>query len=152
LGAPAALAEQVAILLDLFAALDIAQIADTTQTPILATAQVYFDVADSYGIDELLTRVTGLSRDDHWEATARFALRSDVYTALAGLTQRVLSSTDASLLAHQRIEAWEASAAEAIERTRAALAEVAASADHDDHEVSPITVALRVLRNLVWST
>ncbi|HCK78734.1 MAG TPA: NAD-glutamate dehydrogenase, partial [Actinobacteria bacterium] len=136
LGAPSPLAERVAILLDLFAALDIAQVAEATGTPVLTTAQVYFDVADSYGIDELLTRVTGLSRDDHWEATARFALRSDVYTALAGLTQRVLSSTDASLLAHQRIEAWEASAAEAIERTRTALAEVAASADHDDHEVS----------------
>jgi glutamate dehydrogenase len=49
----------------------------------------------------------------------------------------------------ERIEAWEASSAEAIARTRATLEEVAAN---DSADLAPVSVALRVLRNLVRST
>jgi len=149
LGAPRGIAEQVAALLDIFGLLDVAQIADSTANAPLPTAQVYFALSERYEIDRLLLRITLLPREDRWQALARFALRSDLYSALAGLTERVLATTSADLLPHQRIEEWELSGAEALARTRAVLLEVAAN---DTIDIAPISVGLRVLRNLVRST
>ena len=149
LGVPRAISEQVAALLDVFGLLDVAQIAEVTANSPLATAQVYFAISERYEIDRLLLRITLLPREDRWQSLARFALRSDLYSALAGVTERVLATTSADQLPHQRIEDWETNGAEALARTRAVLLEVAAN---DTIDIAPISVGLRVLRNLVRST
>jgi glutamate dehydrogenase len=64
------------------------------------------------------------------------------------MVDRVVASTSGGD-AEERIDMWEASSAEAIARTRATLAEVAAN---DSTDLAPVSVALRVLRNLVRST
>ena len=56
-------------------------------------AGVYFAISERIEVDQMLTRITGLPRDDRWSALARSALRYDLYAAMAGLTQNVLTST-----------------------------------------------------------
>jgi glutamate dehydrogenase len=148
LGAPEDLAHRVAGLLDVFGLLDACQIAQTHGVDPADTARIYFMLSERYEIDRLLLRVTSLPRSDRWSALARFALRYDLYTALAGMTDRVLATTSSGS-AEERIEAWEAQSAEALTRTRSVLEEVAAN---DSTDIAPVSVALRVLRNLVRST
>ena len=49
-------------------------------------AAIYFALSERFEVDRMLTRITGLPRDDRWSALARTALRYDLYAALAGLT------------------------------------------------------------------
>jgi glutamate dehydrogenase len=147
-GAPEATARRVAALLDVFGLLDICQVAQAHDADLSETAQVYFTLSARYEIDRLLLRVTALPRADRWSALARFALRYDLYTALAGMTDRVLATTDHGS-AEERIAAWESGSAQAQARTRAVLEEVAAN---DSTDIAPVSVALRVLRNLVRSS
>jgi glutamate dehydrogenase len=142
------LAGRVAALLDVFGLLDVCQVAQERQADPESTAAIYFALSERYEVDRLLLRVTALPRADRWSALARFALRYDLYTALAGMVDRVVAATPDGP-AVERIEAWEASSAEAIGRTRATLEEVAAN---DSADLAPVSVALRVLRNLVRST
>jgi glutamate dehydrogenase len=148
LGAPRDLALRVSALLDVFGLLDVIQIAQAHEADLIETAQVYFTLSERYEIDRLLLRVTALPRADRWSALARFALRYDLYTALAGMTDRVLATTSPAP-AVQRVEEWESQSAEALARTRSILEEVAAN---DSTDIAPVSVALRVLRNLVRST
>ena len=48
------------------------------------SAGVYFALSERFEVDRMLTRITGLPRDDRWIALARSALRYDLYAALAG--------------------------------------------------------------------
>jgi glutamate dehydrogenase len=148
LGAPVELAHRVAGLLDVFGLLDACQIAQAHDVEPAETARIYFMLSERYEIDRLLLRVTSLPRSDRWSALARFALRYDLYTALAGMTDRVLATTTSGS-AEERVDAWEAQSAEALARTRSVLEEVAAN---DSTDIAPVSVALRVLRNLVRST
>jgi glutamate dehydrogenase len=148
-GAPEDLAKRVAVLLDVFGLLDVVQVAHEQGEDPTAVAHVYFALSERYEVDRLLLRVTALPRSDRWAALARFALRYDIYTALAGMLSRVLHTSAPEGTADERITAWEADAAEAVARTRAVLAEVAAN---DAVDIAPVSVALRVLRNLVRSS
>src|SRR5262249_56120672 len=56
-------------------------------------AGVYFVLSDRFRIDELLSRVSALPREDRWQSLARMALRYDLYAALAALTGNVLASS-----------------------------------------------------------
>lgn len=147
LGAPADLAADVASLLDVFSLLDIAQIAARSSQPAETVAQVYFNLSERFGIDNLLFAITALPRDDRWDALARSSLRSDVYGALAGLTAKVLRSTDASADISERIDDWSKQNAEGQARAHATLTEIMESGRMT---LSTISVALRVIRTLVY--
>ena len=93
LGVPDELADRAAGLLDGFSLLDVVEIANAEKLPALEVAGVYFAISERIEADRMLTRITGLPRDDRWSALARSALRYDLYAAMAGLTQNVLTST-----------------------------------------------------------
>ena len=59
--------------------------------PAREVAGVYFAISERIEADRMLTRITGLPRDDRWSALARSALRYDLYAAMAGLTHDVLT-------------------------------------------------------------
>ena len=99
LGVPEPLAERAAALLDTFSLLDVVEIATAEKLPPREVAAVYFAISERIEVDRMLTRITGLPRDDRWSALARSALRYDLYAALAGLTQAVLTSTSSTRLA-----------------------------------------------------
>ena len=107
LGVPEDLAARAAGLLDTFSLLDVVEIATAEKLPAEEVAGVYFAVSERIEVDQMLTRITQLPRDDRWTALARSALRYDLYAALAGLTSNVLTSTSSTDSPAQRIEAWE---------------------------------------------
>jgi glutamate dehydrogenase len=137
---------KVAALLDVFSLLDVTQVAAKYDTDPQEVARVYFQLSEMFGIDGLLGRITDLPRSDRWDALARSALRSDVYGVLAGLTAKVLRTSD-SADAGERIAAWQQGAEEGTTRVLATLDEIMA-AEHSS--LATISVALRMLRTLVY--
>ncbi len=145
-GAPEELARKAASGLDVFALLDIADICVKTGEDSATVIPLYFTLSDRYDMDRTLLRITALPRGDRWTALARQALRSDLYQAIAALTSTVIESTDASTPPTTRIQQWEEANAEGVARARATLDEINAVEDPD---LATLSVALRVLRNLI---
>ena len=95
----------------------------------------------------MLTRITGLPRDDRWSALARSALRYDLYAALAGLTQNVLTSTssgDEPGRADHGLGAAERRGRGARRRRRST--EIVSL---DSYDLATLSVALRTIRTLL---
>ena len=145
-GAPQSLAQAAAAALDVFALLDITEIAGRTGESPATVIPLYFATSERYDVDRTLVRITALPRGDRWGALARQALRSDLYGVIAALTSRVSRATDAGLAPIVRIEEWEGSHAAGLGRTRATLDEIAGTEEVD---LATLSVALRVMRNLV---
>ena len=144
-GAPDDLAHRAAGGLDVFSLLDITEIARKTETEIPEVIQVYFTLSERFEVDQLLVSITGLPRGDRWTALARQAMRTDLYAVIADLTLRVLDATEVDSAA-ARVHEWESNRVEGIARTRGTLDEILHSEDID---LATLSVALRVLRNLV---
>jgi glutamate dehydrogenase len=146
LGVPDELATRAAALLDTFSLLDVVETAATEKLPLREVAAVYFAISERIEVDRMLTRITGLPRDDRWSSLARSALRYDLYAALAGLTQNVLSSTSSTAGPIERIAAWEEQNAEGVARAQSTLAEIITS---DTFDLATLSVALRTIRTLL---
>jgi glutamate dehydrogenase len=146
LGVPAALAHRAAGLLDGFSLLDVVEIANAEKLPAGEVAGIYFAISERIEADRMLTRITGLPRDDRWSALARSALRYDLYAAMAGLTQNVLTSTSADDEPAARITAWEQQNAEGVARAEATLTEIV---NLDSYDLATLSVALRTIRTLL---
>ena len=145
-GAPADLAEQASAMLDVFALLDVVQIADGVGQSPAQIMPLYFALSERYDVDRLLSRITALPRGDRWTALARQALRTDLYGALAGVTTGVASASSPDQDPQERIIAWEDQHREGLARAQATLDQIAALETGD---LATLSVALRVLRNLV---
>ena len=112
------------------------------------TAAVYFALADRLQLGRLRDLIVALPREDRWESMARSALRDDLYGAHAALTRDVLAVGGAGSAA-DRLAAWEARNAAAIERAAATLGEIWQS---ERFTFTTMSVASRVVRTLVTST
>ncbi|HZC70272.1 MAG TPA: NAD-glutamate dehydrogenase [Jatrophihabitans sp.] len=145
LGLPRELALRVAELLSAFLLLDVVEIADATGHDPQVVAELHYAISERFSIDELLTRVTALPRDDRWSTLARSAARHDVYAVLSALTSAVLTSTADSLGPDERIDAWVEQHVERVDRARST---VRAALDRDVADLATLSVALRVLRGL----
>ena len=110
-----------------------------------AATECVVDVRDRFQVDEMLTHITALPRDDRWSALARAALRHDVYAALKAMTSAVLRETPAELPAQERIAQWEKLHAARVERATQTLRD-ALSREHVD--LATLSVALRVMRSM----
>jgi glutamate dehydrogenase len=145
LGLPDSLALRLAELLSAFLLLDVVEIADVTGIDAGVVAEVHYAASERLSVDNLLTRVTQLPRDDRWSTLARSAARHDVYAALAAITTAVLQTTDDGLPAEARIDAWADANRERVERARDT---VTAALDREAADLATLSVALRVLRSL----
>jgi glutamate dehydrogenase len=146
LGVPQSLADETASLLYRFMLLDVVRVAERTKAPPLDVAAMYFCLSERYDVDDFLTRISTLPRTGRWEALARQALRSDLYSALAALTAQVIRSTDPDSETVARCDTWEQANPSEVGRTRATLQEIAGLEGHD---LASLSVALRALRTLV---
>lgn len=146
LGAPEELAVRAAAMLDVFALLDVVQVAEAADQSPDVVMPLYFALSERYDVDRLLVRITSLPRGDRWSALARQALRTDLYAALAGVTRGVITATPAQAPPMERIEAWEDRHREGLARAQATLDQITA---HETGDLATLSVALRVLRNLV---
>ncbi len=145
MGLPTELAGKLAELLSTFLLLDVVEIANASQHSASEIAELHFALSDQFYVDEMLTSVTQLPRDDRWSTLARAAMRHDVYAALSAITTAVLRSTDDNLSADERAAAWTERTFERVERARTT---VRAALDRDVVDLATLSVALRVMRSL----
>ncbi|MFJ4761204.1 NAD-glutamate dehydrogenase [Kocuria marina] len=169
-GVPRALAVEWAELLDAFALLDVARLAqaqgiagyepgDAAAYPgdaaqgsgegvtVQMIARVYFALFDRYGLENLLNRITALPQTTRWENMARIAMREDLYSTLVALAGQALDSPGDN--AQEKVQAWEQENADRLERLREVLDEIESMADSGDAgaELAALSVALRTLRS-----
>ncbi len=146
LGAPADFALRAASLLDLFSLLDAIEIAEEMEIPVADVAAVYYLTSEKFSIDDMLSRVSKLPRDDRWDALARGAMRDDLYAVLDALTRSVLATSEAGAAPAVRFEQWADANKDALTRARTALAGI----ERLDHAgIAPLSVALRTLRGVL---
>lgn len=145
LGVPETLARQAAGLLTRYMLLDITDIARSTDTAPGPVAHVYLQLAERYGVVQLLRRISALPRADQWKSLARASLRYDLYAALESLTIAVLEST-AEGDAAARIVEFEQANLERMDRARATMQEVCRLPQAD---IAALSVVLRSLRSIV---
>ena len=145
LGVPERIAEWATRIMYGFGLLDIVGLADQTGTDTAEVAGVYFVLSERFRVDELLSRISDLPRNDRWETLARMALRYDLYAALAALTSEVLASTPARASSEDRVTEWEHANSDALARARNAIG------DFEDSraDLAALSVLLRQIRTLV---
>jgi glutamate dehydrogenase len=146
LGVPAATATRAASLLDLFSLLDVIDLAEELELPVDEVAGVYYYASEKFTIDEMLTRVSRLPRDDRWDALARGAMRDDLYAVLESLTRSVLVASDGGDAPGKRFEYWADANRDALKRAKAALHGVERL---DNAGLAALSVALRTLRSVL---
>jgi len=128
-----------------FGLLDIVEVALATDRDTTEVAGVYFVLSELFRVDDLLSKISALPREDRWQTLARMALRYDLYAALAALTQEVLNSTPPESAPEDRVAQWEQLNTASIARTRNSLGEFKES--HAD--LAALSVVLRQIRTLV---
>ncbi len=149
LGLPAAIATRTAEMLNAFLLLDVVEIAAASGVPtdevegVARIAELHFLLSERFSVDEVLTRITALPRDDRWSALARAALRQDTYAALSAITTAVLETTDDALSAAKRMSEWEHANEARVTRARTTLH---AALESDEVDLATLSVALRVMR------
>jgi glutamate dehydrogenase len=121
------------------------EIANASQHSASEIAELHFALSDQFYVDELLTSVTHLPRDDRWSTLARAAMRHDVYAALSAITTSVLRTTDDELSADERTAMWTKQNIERVDRARTT---VRAALDREFVDLATVSVALRVMRSL----
>ncbi len=145
LGLPRDLSLRLAELLSAFLLLDVVEIAQATGRDAHDVAALHYAVSERLSVDDLLTEVTQLPRDDRWSTLARSAVRHDVYAALSAITTAVLESTDPELDVDERLVEWTQAHPERVERARAT---VSAALERDQADLATLSVVLRALRGL----
>jgi len=144
-GIPEELAEWATRIMYGFGLLDVVEVAQSTGRDLDEVARVYFVLSDRFRIDDLLSKISALPREDRWQTLARMALRYDLYAALAALTAEVLASSEPTAAAEDRVLAWEQRNASTIARARNAIGEV----DDSRADLAALSVLLRQIRTLV---
>ena len=143
-GVPPALAARVASADGLFAALDIAEVAEATRRDVTEVGEVHVGVGSRLGLARLRQQIDDLPGSSHWQSLAKAALGDDLAGLQRAITQEVLATgTDGGSSA--MLSRWEAANADALERAQRVLLELA---DAKSADLAMLSVALRELRNL----
>jgi glutamate dehydrogenase len=142
-GVPAPLAQRVASADGLYAALDIAEVAEGARRSVPEVADVHAGVAARLGLARLRRQIDALPADSHWQALAKAALGDDLAGLQRSITSEVLGGDDGG--AAGMLGAWEGRNAVALERAQRLLAELA---DTKALDLAMLSVALRELRHL----
>ncbi|MBB5869954.1 glutamate dehydrogenase [Allocatelliglobosispora scoriae] len=144
-GVPVKLADWGTRILHSFCLLDVVEVSIATGRAVEEVAGVYFVLSERFRVDDLLTKISMLPRQDRWQTLARMALRYDLYAALAALTTEVLAVGSAEDDPHTRVDKWEQLNDSAIQRTRNAIGEL----DGIRADLAALSVLLRQIRQLV---
>jgi len=136
-GVPPKLAFTVAASDVSVAALDIAEVAESSGQSVAAVAATYFAIAVLLGLARLRAQITALSSEGYWQGMAKNSLADDL-SAL----QRELAADAMQAGGHA---AWETAQRPAIERAQRMLSELAETKSAD---LAMLSVALRELRHL----
>ena len=147
-GVPPALADRVAHLESILPALDLVDVATSTGLAFEEVTGVYFAIDDRLELHSLRERIAALPREERWEALARRALWEDLQSEHRALTADMLRESGDGPGA-ERVGAWVAHNAAAVERCTEVLADVKAG---DASDLATLSVAVREIRNLIEAT
>jgi glutamate dehydrogenase len=145
-GVPQPLALRVVAFDNLYAALDIVEVAGAAKRPVEKVAELYFALATQLGLPWLRERISALPGDAHWEMLAKGAMLDDLSSLQRTLTADVLSGGGEISEAAKLIAAWQDRNRRGVERAAQLFGELRAAASID---AAMLSVALRELRNLV---
>ena len=136
-GVPPSLALAVAASDTLFAALDIAEVAETSHQPLALVAGTYFSIAGLLGLGRLRAQVSALPADGYWQGMAKSSLGDELAALQRELTADALQAGGPS--------AWETAQRPVVERAQRILWELS---DNKMPDLAMLSVALRELRHL----
>ncbi|HYS15275.1 MAG TPA: NAD-glutamate dehydrogenase, partial [Burkholderiaceae bacterium] len=142
-GVPAPLAQRVASADALYAALDIAEIAEAVGRDFGQVADVHVGVGTRLGLSRLRQQIEALPADSYWQGLAKAALGDDLAGLQRSIAQSVFSGGEGDPT--QLMAGWEARNRTGLERAQRLLAELAETKGAD---LAMVSVALRELRNL----
>jgi glutamate dehydrogenase len=143
-GIPAALAQRVASLGVMAAALDIVRLTRAGR-PVEEVARVYFGLGARFGLDRLRAAGASIAADTPWQKAAVAAMVDDLFNYQSILASRVISETNG---ARDPVDVWLASRARVVERIDQTMTDFRAASTVD---LAMLTVASRQLRALVES-
>jgi glutamate dehydrogenase len=145
LGAPSDLALRVAGLASMFSALDIVEIADECDAPLVEVGGIHFGLGNRLRLHWLRDRIVALPRDDRWSALARAALRDDLYGIHRQLTAAVLQASERGRDPGRAVTSW-VDANPAGERFLETIDDIRVGRVFD---LTTLPVAIREARNLL---
>jgi glutamate dehydrogenase len=136
-GVPERLAQRSAMWPLLHTSFDVIELAQRRHTEPGLVARMYWQVFEAVDIGWLWDAIGALPRSDRWQTQARSALRDDLLTVLADLTDECLLLVS--------VDEWTATNDRVVARTTAMFTEIRRAESFD---IITLTVALRQLRNL----
>jgi glutamate dehydrogenase len=140
-GVPERLAQQSALWPLLHTSFDVIELAQRRHVEPGPVARIYWHLFDAVDIGWLWEAIGALPRSDRWQTQARSALRDDLLTVLADLTE------DCLLLGS--VDEWMATNERVVSRSTAMFTEIRRAESFD---ITTLSVALRQLRNLALTT
>jgi glutamate dehydrogenase len=143
-GLPPLLAERIASLEALNAALDIVEFAARHRVGVVEAARVYFEVGTRIGCDWLQARIEKLTVEGPWQAVARTGLRDAALRVHRRLAERVLEHTSRGS-APARVTAWIESGGKELGHWQRTVAEMRAAEAAD---FATLTVGVESVRKL----
>ena len=141
-GVPERIAQDVASLGALYAALDVTEVAVEQKKDIEPLARLYFALVGELELRWFADRITQLPTDTNWQALARNALRDDLSAQQRALTANVAKMSESADPA-QTLATWRERYAPAIARLKAMTDELKRSGSVD---LAVLSVLLRELR------
>ncbi len=145
-GVPLSFATRVANLVFLLSALDIVEVANTTEVKLENVAALHFMLGTRLKLHWLRDQIGELPRDNRWAALSRSSLRDELYRTHRELTTVILQTGTETLEPEAHLEAWMENSRTRLERCQQVLSEISHAEKPD---LSMLSVALREIRNLL---
>ena len=143
-GIPAPLAQRVASLHVMSAALDIVRLTRAGR-PVEEVARVYFGLGARFGLDRVRVAGASIAAETPWQKAAVAAVVDDLFNYQSILASRVITETNG---ARDPVDVWLASRPRVVERIDQTMTDFRAATTVD---LAMLTVASRQLRALVES-
>ena len=143
LGIPEAIADRLATVPVLGAALDIVEVAHDSGRPVERVASIFFEIGQALEIDSLRRQIENLPVESRWHAQARGSLRDELAAQHRALVTQILASAPPG--APNRVQAWLERDDASLKFTLGMLAEIRTQTI--DYPIA--SVALRRLAQLV---
>jgi glutamate dehydrogenase len=141
-GVPESLAERAGVWPLLHTAFDIVELAHRTDRPFAELAAMQWELFDALDLMWLWEAIGSLPRSDRWQTQARSALRDDLLSTLAQLTEACVASGGS-------VADWMSTNARSVGRVGSMLTEIRRAESYD---LTTLSVALRQLRNLALTS
>jgi glutamate dehydrogenase len=136
-GVEGSLAQDLTALEFIFPALDLVDLAQTTNAGLEQAARAYFEIDAELGLTQWRAQINRLPTDTLWQTQARGSARDDVYSIARQITLGQLGR-------NEDMQTWRSQHHNAIERLRRLLSTISTQAA----DLAPVSVALRELRHL----